>query len=83
MAVTHYVCVDIALRHSILWMNFYTHCTKMEAPKYVCTDVFQRGTVLLKIPYSHLTKLGDVHCGFSDTPSDSVAAWVNFYTSHK
>jgi hypothetical protein len=54
--------------------DFFTHCTKMEDPQYVFRDVYQHGTVLLKILYSHHTKLGDVHCGFVDTNSDSVTA---------
>jgi len=55
-------------------MIFYTHSTKMEAPQYVCRVVFHHDTFLLTIPNSHHTKFGTVHCGFSDAPSDSVAA---------
>jgi len=84
--VTHvtqkWVCVDVALRHNILWMIFYTHSTKMEAPQYVCTDVFHHDTFLLMIPNSHHTKLGAVHCGLSDAPSGSVTTWMIFYTHH-
>jgi len=82
MAIPHFVRVDVTFKHSILWMIFYTHSTKMESPQYVCADVFHRNTVLLTNLNSHHTKLGVVHCRFSDAPSDSVAAWMIFYTHH-
>ena len=78
IALRHFVSVDVALRHNILWMIFYTHSTKMEPPQYVCPDVFHHDTLLLTIPNSHHTKLGTIHCGFSDPLSDSVTAWMTF-----